>query len=138
MKQVFPKWLKVCLGLTFGFLGFVVLLVAITKSEQAKISSWEQWKQHRGYLESFSNDIMLKGSATRIYAKANDYYKDGFYNNCNVDSCAEYKAYVRAAKDAASDGILTPQELVDIAQYKVILDKGIIEKDAVFKKTFGR
>ncbi len=133
----FPKLLKWMLILAFGFLGLVVLIVVIT-SEPHQISSWKQWLKHREYIKSFSGNVMIYGDTTKIYLHANDYYKDKFYNDCNLDACPEYRAFIRAARKSSSDGILTSQELTDIAELQTILNSTISAKDREFKEKFKK
>ncbi len=135
-----PKWLKISLSLSFGFLFLVILLVffAHQMEPKAEITTWEQWEKHREYIKSFSNNVIIYDNPLTMHLKSNDYYKDGFYNNCNIDVCSEYKGFIRTAREASSDGILTPQDLVMVAEQKVILEKTITGKDLEFKNKFKK
>ena len=106
--------------------------------EVPEIVSWEQWTKHREYINTFSRDVMLNGDPTSVYLKANDYYKDGFYKHCDLDACGEYRSFIRTAREASRDGILTPQELVEITQTQMILKSVLAQKDNEFKKKFGK
>lgn len=134
-----PKWFKWAFGLSMGFfvvvLGIVVL--ATNALPKAEITSMEQWKKHREYIKSFSGDVILNATADAIYAKANDYGGDGFYKRCDLDACGEYKNFIRTARSAAQDGVLTPKELVEIAESKTLLDRTIKEKNEYFKTKFA-
>jgi hypothetical protein len=135
-----PRWFKWLFWLSVGPISFVFVValgVALTQTAP-EISSWDQWETHREYLKSFSNDVMIYKDAGRIYLHANDYYKDGFYNRCQLDACSEYKAFIRTARDSASDGLLTPKELTEIAEYKVRLTAVIAVKDKEFKAKFKK
>ena len=140
MSKKTPTWLKVLFGLGFGFLGLMVVVVMAAKSleEAPQIKSWEQWEKHREYIKSFSKNVMIAQDALTVHLKAEDYYKDGFYSRCNLDACNEYKAFIREARDASADGVLTPQELVRIAQYETDLKKVLSLKDSELKARFQK
>lgn len=140
MSNKTPTWLKVIFGLCLGFLGLFVVVVIAAKSveEKPEIKSWDQWEKHREYIKSFSTNVMIAKDALTVHLKAEDYYKDGFYNRCNLDACSEYKAFIREARSASADGVLTPQELVKIAQYETDLKKILSLKDSEFKAKFQR
>jgi len=135
-----PKWLKWIYGIVFGFLGLIVILVFFIHSLEKphEITSWEEWEKHRGLIEAFSNNVAISKDATRMFVTANDYWKDGFYNRCDLDACGEYKGFIRAAKEAAQDGILTPSELVDIAKSHALLKATINSKNLEFKNKFKK
>ena len=137
MSKKTPTWLKVIFGLCFGFFGLVVVVVMAAKSfeEKPEIKSWEQWEKHREYIKSF---VMIVKDALTVHLKAEDYYKDGFYSRCNLDACSEYKAFIREARNASADGVLTPQELVKIAQYETDLKKVLSLKNSEFKAKFKK
>ena len=140
MSKKTPTWLKVIFGLCFGFFGLVVVVVMAAKSfeEKPEIKSWEQWEKHREYIKSFSMNVMIVKDALTVHLKAEDYYKDGFYSRCNLDACSEYKAFIREARNASADGVLTPQELVKIAQYETDLKKVLSLKNSEFKAKFKK
>lgn len=130
-----PKWLKWALGLAFGCLGLVIVLVVVVSDGPTEIKSWKQWEKHRDYIKSFSENVLLSSNALEVYATANNYYKSNFYNQCDLSLpvCAEYRRFIKAASESSADGVLTPKESIELVTYQKELQSSISENEEKFK-----
>jgi hypothetical protein len=139
-KKKMSGWLKWIYIIGFGFCGLIFALVFFAKSLEPvpEITTWEQWVKHKGYLQTFSKDIILKKDALSIYIKANDYSSDSFYRNCKLEGCIEYRGFIRTAREVAADNILTPKEQVELAESLTSLNLVIKAKDSEFKIKFSK
>lgn len=140
-SKKFPTWLKWFYGIFILIsipLALLVFLVVSSETPKKEIKSWEEWQKYRDQIQVFSKAIVVAKNATEMYIDATK-YRDLYSPNCPFpEGCNEFKGLLRVAAEAAQDGILTPQELKEIAESKVLLDLIIKEKDSVYKKKFNK
>jgi hypothetical protein len=134
-------WVNWFFGIGITFFALVMLLLYslpdTPESVKPSINSWNDWVKHRDYVLSLSKAVISSDDATNMYLQANSAYEDKYSKNCRLDACSEYRGFLRAARDASEDGVLTPKELLDVARSYQLMTSTIEAKNEEFKLKFN-
>lgn len=118
-------------GVLCAALGIVTLIASSPSTPELTA---EQWKLRRDSIGIAADELSKTNNAYELYALAEKYseQKRFSYPDCAGDGCFEFQHLLKATMAATKSGIVSPEGVADIHEWRVALNQAFTKGDSKY------
>jgi hypothetical protein len=117
------------------FVVFVLIVASlairdILKKPPQQDLTQKQWKDHRKTLVLYQQTILGElGDPWKMYATATGALNEKWVQNCMVEGCFDFRAFLKEVVHSTGDGNVTPEKISAIMERSVFLNAALKRGD---------